>query len=108
MTYKFSETIRLLAVTGCVLVAGSLATTVQQSSNGDPTALTVQAQSCCRDTDVLSTVHRECFNHSGNSSYPLQLNCSQYYIIYQEVETEVHVDAKGKLVENDYEVDWER
>uniref|UniRef100_A0A023ETF6 Putative g protein-coupled receptor n=1 Tax=Aedes albopictus TaxID=7160 RepID=A0A023ETF6_AEDAL len=112
MTFKFRDSIMLMTVViGCVLAAGSLATTVQQqSSNGgpDPTALTVRAQSCCRDKDVLSTVHRECFNHTGNASYPLQLNCSQYYIIYQEVETEVHVDTQGKLVENEYEVDWER
>ncbi|XP_065084458.1 probable G-protein coupled receptor Mth-like 1 [Ochlerotatus camptorhynchus] len=99
---------------GCVLATASPASAAaaaapQQSTDNDgPKPLTVKPQSCCQDDDVLSTNHHECFNHSGNFSYRVQMNCSLYYIIYQELEAEVHIDAKGNLVEENNEIEkWE-
>lgn len=118
MKYKFSHTMgsSVTIVIGCVLATVSLATAAaatsagkQPASNDSPKPLTVKPQSCCQDDDVLSTSHHECFNHSGNFSYKVQMNCSQYYIIYQELEAEVHIDAKGNLVEDSHEIEkWEK
>lgn len=120
MKYKFGHNpsssaaiaASVTVVIGCVLATASLASAAaaQQSTDNDgPKALTVKPQSCCQDDDVLSTSHHECFNHSGNFSYKVQVNCSQYYIIYQELEAEVHIDAKGNLVEESHEIEkWEK
>lgn len=119
MKYKFcpnrSSSAAIVAsvtvVIGCVLATASLGSAVAQPStdNDGPKPLTVKPQSCCQDDDVLSTSHHECFNHSGNFSYKVQMNCSQYYIIYQELEAEVHIDAKGNLIEESQEIEkWEK
>ncbi|XP_055626904.1 probable G-protein coupled receptor Mth-like 11 isoform X2 [Toxorhynchites rutilus septentrionalis] len=108
MKYKYCNrcsNMVLAALVGCVLVA-TVCGSSSVNSTSDPNALTVKEQKCCKDMDVLSAAHYGCSNRSGNVTYQVVLNCSQHYIIYQELENDVHVDSKGALVDGNYKVDW--
>lgn len=113
MKYKFCTICsRVVVLIGCVLtaaVSGGVVTEERSVGNNvtdRPTALTVREQACCRVGDVLSSTHHGCLNQAGNVTYKVTLNCTQHYLIYQELETDVHVSSKGALVDGNYEIDW--
>lgn len=85
----------VIALVGFVLVTES-AGSEKLGQNGE--------QLCCQDADIVSAEHNGCYNASANATYNIQLNCTQHYIIYREVESEVHVDAKGSLIDGSYEL----
>ncbi|XP_053682712.1 probable G-protein coupled receptor Mth-like 11 [Sabethes cyaneus] len=104
MEYKFCyKSHQLVVLIGCVLAT---IVSADMTAENVPTALTVKEQSCCLDSDVLSTSHHGCFNQTANVTYNVVLNCTQHYLIYQELEVEVHVNPKGALVDGNYEVEW--
>lgn len=104
MEYKFCcSSNQLVVLIGCVLAT---IVSADITAGNIPTALTVKEQSCCLDTDVLSTSHHGCFNQTANVTYKVVLNCTQHYLIYKELEVEVHVNPKGALVDGNYEVEW--
>ncbi|XP_055588437.1 probable G-protein coupled receptor Mth-like 3 [Uranotaenia lowii] len=116
MQYKISVTIGVIGcvLSACLVASGSLAVAEESSGGSSPrspakepgSALTVREQQCCHESDVLSAIYHGCFNQPGNDTYPILMNCSQHYVIYQDLEVEVHVNAKGSLVDGDYEIAW--
>lgn len=97
-----SKQVLLLLLVSTVLLPGQTLTAVSSSSD-----LTVKEQRCCQEGDFLTLEYIGCQGGTGNSTYKTPLNCTSHYLIYREVEHEVHVGPKGTLVDGSYEVAWD-
>lgn len=103
-TISKSSALLLLAGSVLLLLLVPSPTLAAVSSSSD---LTVKEQRCCREGDFLTLEHIGCQRGTGNSTYKTPLNCTSHYLIYREVEQEVHVGSKGNLVDGSYEVAWD-
>lgn len=94
------DTMAFRGVTSLVLIflatvaSGELATTNDQ--------LAIQ---CCQQTGyTIDGKQQRCVRTDGNYTAPMQLNCTHSYMIYREIEEEVHVDGTGQLVDGDFQI----
>uniref|UniRef100_A0A182JL93 G-protein coupled receptors family 2 profile 2 domain-containing protein n=1 Tax=Anopheles atroparvus TaxID=41427 RepID=A0A182JL93_ANOAO len=63
------------------------------------------ANQCCQQTGyVVDSKQLRCVRTDGNYTAEMQLNCTQSYMIYRNIEQEVYVDETGKLVDGEYQI----
>uniref|UniRef100_A0A8D8MKH3 G-protein coupled receptor Mth2 n=1 Tax=Culex pipiens TaxID=7175 RepID=A0A8D8MKH3_CULPI len=103
-TISKSSALLLLAGSVLLLLLLPSPTLAAVSSSND---LTVKEQRCCKEGHFLTLEHIGCQRGTGNSTYKTPLNCTSHYLIYREVEQEVHVGPTGNLVDGSYEVAWD-